>query len=242
MAIYNKRLTAPSKENKYYINASKGGYSKALIINKETGETLPNCVGYVHGRFMELQGVKVTTLATTNAETLWGNTKDGYARGKTPKLGAILCQRRGVVGNSADGAGHVSIVEEIKENGDIVVSQSHYGGVRFDTRTYKKDNYNYGELVFQGFIYPKLTYTEPPKKKGYDGAFPTPTLKKGAKGTQVKNLQKFLNWAINAGLVVDGVFGTKTYNALKAFQKKRKLYIDGVYGVKTSTDFKNFKK
>lgn len=241
MAIYTKRLTAPDKGNKYYISASKGGYSKALIINKETGETLPNCVGYVHGRFMELQGVKVTTLATTNAETLWGNTKDGYARGKTPKLGAILCQRRGVVGNSADGAGHVSIVEEIKENGDIVVSQSHYGGVRFDTRTYKKGSYNWGELIFQGFIYPKLTYTEQ-VKKSYGGNYPKPTLKLNSTGTQVTYLQKFLKWAVGYNGKINGVFGPITESYVKKYQKARGLKDDGIVGKITTADFKKFKK
>lgn len=57
-----------------------------------------------------------------------------------------------------------------------------------------------------------------------------PTLRQGSKGTEVTNLQLNLNKVINAGLVTDGLFGSKTKSALKNFQKQYKLTIDGVYG------------
>lgn len=70
-----------------------------------------------------------------------------------------------------------------------------------------------------------------PKPTGkYSGTIPTPTLKKGSKGTQVKNLQSFLNWYGKFGLGVDGDFGNKTDHALKVFQKTEGIGVDGVYG------------
>ena len=68
----------------------------------------------------------------------------------------------------------------------------------------------------------------------YAGTIAKPTLKKGSKGDEVKNLQKFLNWYHPAWkLAVDGDFGSNTDKALRAFQTTEKLAVDGVYGNKS---------
>lgn len=59
-------------------------------------------------------------------------------------------------------------------------------------------------------------------------------------GSEVKKLQKFLNWAVDAGLVVDGEFGVKTRTAVKAFQKKCKLDVDGHFGEASLKAAKSF--
>ena len=64
------------------------------------------------------------------------------------------------------------------------------------------------------------------------------TLKKGSTGTNVKTLQNNLNKAINAGLSVDGSFGTGTQSAVKAFQKKYGLTPDGIYGPASAAKMK----
>ena len=69
--------------------------------------------------------------------------------------------------------------------------------------------------------------------KAYTGGLPSKTLKKGSKGTDVKHLQTFLNWCINAGLKVDGSYGSKTKAAVKRFQKQYKLKQDGIFGPKS---------
>lgn len=66
-----------------------------------------------------------------------------------------------------------------------------------------------------------------------------PNLKKGSKGTQVKNLQRDLNYVMKSGLSIDGEFGSKTQIALKAFQKKYSLSVDGIYGSKSKATMKN---
>ena len=58
-------------------------------------------------------------------------------------------------------------------------------------------------------------------------------LKKGSKGNQVKTLQRLLNAVNSANLYIDGSFGDKTLQAVKAYQKKKGLYVDGIVGVKT---------
>lgn len=161
---FTPRLTSPSGTNKYYINKSHGGYNLCIIINDSTGSCLPNCVGFAYGRFMEEAGLKECKLSRGNAEN-WYGYNDGYKRGSTPQIGAVMCWRRGKAGNASDGAGHVGVVEEI--NGDeIKVSMSAYKGYRFDVKTFKKGAYSYNGLTFQGFIYnPYVNVTDQKPQK-----------------------------------------------------------------------------
>lgn len=52
-------------------------------------------------------------------------------------------------------------------------------------------------------------------------------------GEDVKWLQASLNKLIGAGLNVDGMFGKKTYNAVKTFQQINGLAVDGIVGTNT---------
>jgi len=60
-----------------------------------------------------------------------------------------------------------------------------------------------------------------------------PTLRSGARGTAVSELQTLLNLKNGAGLKVDGIFGSNTLSAVKSFQKSRGLVVDGIVGPKT---------
>lgn len=76
------------------------------------------------------------------------------------------------------------------------------------------------------------------KAKKDNGKYALPTLKKGSKGEEVKKLQNHLNRLgfkdrNGKSLQTDGDFGVKTEYALRAFQKKYKLYVDGIYGQKS---------
>lgn len=147
MAKFEKRLSAPSKSNKYYYSHSNIFYT--------SGYGMPNCTAYAWGRVYELTGKRYTALHG-NAEDWWPAAKKaGMKTGSTPKLGAICCWRAGVVGNDNDGAGHVAVVEEIKPNGDIVTSNSAWKGTNFYTKTVTKaSGYQYSSSrPFQGFIY-----------------------------------------------------------------------------------------
>lgn len=156
MANFTPRLTAPATDDKNWIKTTFGGKNKCIHDNTmPAGSVLPNCVGWVHGRWLELmaqQGISgYPTLCLGNAESYYGF-KDGYKRGSTPKLGAIVC-------NSGNGslAGHVMIVEQINSDGSILVSESTYSstgkGKRFGTRKLKKPYSIGSSYPFQGFIY-----------------------------------------------------------------------------------------
>ncbi len=57
--------------------------------------------------------------------------------------------------------------------------------------------------------------------------------KQGAQGTTVKTIQRKLkNWGYYKG-AVDGIFGPKTKEAVKYFQRKNNLTADGIVGNKT---------
>lgn len=70
------------------------------------------------------------------------------------------------------------------------------------------------------------------------GGFDVATLayiKDGSTGAQVRSLQLLLNGKDKAGLAVDGIAGTKTVAAIKAYQRDKGLGVDGIAGPKTWT-------
>lgn len=89
-------------------------------------------------------------------------------------------------------------------------------------------------------------YTTTTTGKKYTGTFPTLPergyFKTGDTGTQVKYLQKFLNWYGGYGLVIDGEVGDKTIAAVKKFQTATSLTVDGKFGAKSLAKAKTVKK
>lgn len=88
-------------------------------------------------------------MCRNNAEVYWGY-DDGFARGQTPKLNAIM-----VWEGKGSLAGHIMVVTEIKDNGDVIATGSNYSGSKFYTkRYYKQQNYDFSSsYTFKGFIY-----------------------------------------------------------------------------------------
>lgn len=63
---------------------------------------------------------------------------------------------------------------------------------------------------------------------------PATSLKRGDRGDEVKELQKVLNrWYPWLNLVVDGVFGSATENAVKELQRRAGIVVDGIAGPQT---------
>jgi putative peptidoglycan binding protein len=59
------------------------------------------------------------------------------------------------------------------------------------------------------------------------------TIRRGSRGVLVRDWQHRLDVAINAGLVVDGIFGSRTERATRTFQSARHLVPDGIVGRRT---------
>lgn len=120
----------------------------------QAGYGLPNCTCYAWGRWYELLGYKPSGLSTGNADT-WIDRNSTYEVGYTPKLGAILV-------SSYDGGGdggHVSVVEQINNDGSIITSNSAWGGSYFYTEKLWPP-YEFASYVnFLGFLYPPIEFS-----------------------------------------------------------------------------------
>lgn len=217
MMKFKKRTTAPTNITKWFKDKNPF-YNTKYSMFKLHPKSLGNCTHYAYGRASEILNKK-SNLPTCNAIN-WFN-KTNLKRGTYPKLGAIICYK-------GSKSGHVGVVEEIKENGDLIISMSGWNSYLFKTKTVlKKDNYCYSNYNLLGFIYLPIKFNysyELPKlpERSY--------FKNGDRGVEVKKLQRFLNWANNSKLDVDGIIGVKTINEVKKFQKNVKIKEDGLFG------------
>ena len=149
MSSYQPRLTPPAITDPLWINTGYGGYNKCIVRDYDTGSVLPNCTGYVHGRYMELSGTHDCPMYLGNADGYYGYTADGLPRGTEPQLGAVLCFSGGL-------AGHVCVVEEIIDADTIRTSDSNYSSDYFTTYVrYRQYGWQWpgGNLTYQGAIY-----------------------------------------------------------------------------------------
>ncbi len=73
----------------------------------------------------------------------------------------------------------------------------------------------------------------------YTSPYPEPTnyLKKGSSGSSVKWLQDMLNHC-GYELHIDGIFGSKTHQAVTQLQNQQHLQVDGIVGPNTISAFK----
>lgn len=236
-----KRTTAPNESNKFYSTFSpfyKGKYSMFKRHNLLKG----NCTHYAYSRFLEENNITACSLPTCNADN-WFKKVTKYEKGQTPKVGAVIVYK-----HTKKEGGHVAIVEEIRPNGNLLLSMSGYNSYLFKTRVVKKsNNYCYSDYKLLGFIYSPNNFDDRVEEKsGYSKEFPKlPSrgyFKKGDKGTEVKKLQSFLNWSLDIKLSVDGIIGNKTINAVKDFQKLVKITKDGKFGKTSLKKAKEFKK
>ena len=215
---YTPRLSCPSRDNKYYNSNINLFVASGYGMFQNNG----NCTAYAYGRFMEILGQNRCKLSTRNAENWYGNTSDGYKRGSTPKLGALICWE-----GLGSLAGHVACVEQIKSDGTIITSNSAWKSSLFYTKELKPPYSMGSNYRFQGFIY---------NPNGSDPS-PTPT---PSGNTTIKYIQGTLNQRYNTGLVCDGYYGNLTKRALiKGLQHELNIQFnariseDGIFGSAT---------
>lgn len=86
-------------------------------------------------------------------------------------------------------------------------------------------------IIYAGFGYWAYNNHEISQISGEAGAI---LLKWGSRGSQVREVQTRLkNWGYYKGNV-DGIYGWRTANAVKAFQRKHGLKVDGIVGNATA--------
>jgi hypothetical protein len=178
---------------------------------------------------------------TVASAQMYKNKGAWHNAGTTPEVGDQV-----FFNNSSGGICHTGLVYKVS-NGTIYTIEgntSSASGVVANGGGVAKKSYavNYSRIA--GYGRPKYdssssTSSSATKKSIPTLASATPNLKKGSTGTEVKNLQKDLNYVMKSGLDVDGDFGTKTETALKSFQKKYGLTVDGIYGSNSKKKMKS---
>ena len=229
---FTPRLTKPTDKNKYYIRKADGGYSPCIAGKPQDGvlTALANCVGWAVGRFNEIGGYGCCKyLGSTNAENFVTLAKSqGLTVQQKPTLGGVMVWSKGKVGNGADGAGHVAVVEQINGDGSVLTSESGYKYRVFYTT--KRSGTNWG----QNSDYTYLGCIVNPAVKEDTEMIPAEAIRKGDVGAAVKWMQtKLCIHGYLRSSEIDGDFGRITLGALLAFQFENGLAVDGVCGPKT---------
>lgn len=170
--------------------------------------------------------------------------------GKSLKRGVILFgSTKGTDGTTWTAGGHyISFVDYKVENGKHYFYLKDSGGRKHDKWwCYEKSMRGDVRQVWICTSLKEETKTKTDETvtyESYSGAFPTKTIRKGSKGTDVTKWQKFLQW-VGYSLKADGVFGKDTLSKTKACQKKLGFTgkdVDGIVGANTIKAAKKYRK
>ena len=159
-------------------------------------------------------------LFTLNANPKVGDIVIFYRNGEFKHTGIVITVKgdyfETIEGNASAGS-------NITPNGGGVVKKSYYNsqlpGTKFCTPDYS--------------IVTKVNSTSSSNSSSSSSSSATTSLlRKGSKGSSVKDLQEKLN-KLGYNLVVDGDFGDKTRSAVLDFQRRSNIEVDGVVGPTT---------
>lgn len=233
------------KAKQYLYNVPrKSIYKKAL--NSSGKEYAFDCVGLIKAYLWGGHGsVKYKASQDKSANGMLSASKKKGKIKTMPETPGLLVHMNGHIGIYI-GNGYVIECTPSK----TYAKQNHKGGGVCKTKLSARKWTSWCECPY--ITYEKETAVTK-VKKGYTGKFPVRPLrgyfyydeKRGKvkdKGEQVKRLQKFLNWAVNAKLSVDGSLGKKTSDAIKKYQKTYGLTVDGFFGKKSLDKAKTIKK
>lgn len=209
--------------------------AKALYW-REHAERVWDCNGLAEGIYKDFSGVDINTKARYNYAQ-WCDIK---AAGMIPK-NARIPGAAVFWGDTAGSITHVAYLEKpVKEGefeGDWYLIEARgvmNGVVQTKLNTRKPQYWGYMTKYFDYTKYfngGEITYTV--EEELYD--LGDRNLKNGSEGNDVKELQTYLiQLGYDLGIWgADGDFGDCTENAVKEFQKAKKLVVDGIVGAKT---------
>ncbi len=223
-----------------------------------TGTSFLSLCGYSYptavrtGKGMDVTGYAVSnyTIKSITGKIVNSSGKAVYSKTVSPGTTAYkLSKLDGAMKFSALRAGTYTYVITAKDSLGKTVTASHGFKVSASGSTTKTLGFaTTGSNVSTGTAAKTTTTTAKTTayvKKTYSGTFPKLPkrgyFKKGDKGTQVKNLQRFLKW-YGYKIAVDGDCGKCTIKTIKKFQKAEKLKVDGRFGKQTLARAKKVKK
>lgn len=196
-----------------------------------------------------------------SCETLRMAFKNHSRYSSTPQVGSLIFFK----GTRHAGANHIGIVYKVSSSKVYTIEGNTSGGstVVDNGGGVAKKSYKRSYAKIMGYGHPKYESTTNTSantntsttstKSTYTGNFPT-LPKRGYykigdgyktltdSKTQIKRVQKLINWIIGSKLTVDGLYGANTSNAVKSYQKKYGLTADGEFGKASLAKAKKIKK
>lgn len=190
-----------------YVFGAKGG-----IVN---GKQVFDCRGYTWWLLQQV-GISISDVGAT---TQWKQAEDWEERGRAEDMPNLVC----CVFKYHEEDGKMSHTGMHVGDGKILHCTSN-GGVKWGSMTDKS---------WTHYAVPKGLYTEEEigEARPMNGQR---TLRKGCSGEDVAELQRTLmRMGYQSVGKADGIFGTKTEEAVKSFQGYHGLTVDGIVGEKT---------
>lgn len=223
----NSQLDSPTA------NAGSGNYTKYWRDVYPQYQGLAWCACFVSWCFMKTFGKETATKLLKHwPYTYCPTMADLFTLNSNPKVGDIVIfYRNGVFAHtglvtkvSGDQfwtiEGNASGASGITPNGGGVVKKSYYNSQLPGTKFCSPD-------------YSIVTGIENSSSSSSTSSSVTQSfIKQGSSGQSVRELQQKLN-KLGYKLIVDGEFGSLTYNAVIDFQRKHNLEVDGVVGQQT---------
>lgn len=251
-------------------NAGSNNYTKYNAVFGVNGCYW--CCYFIDWLFYRLCGnskseakVMLCNTLTGACEVLRQSFKKKGRYSSVPKVGSLIFFK----GTRHAGANHIGIVYKVSSSKVYTIEGNTSGGstVVDNGGGVAKKSYKRSYSKIMGYGHPKYesdssattntsanTNTSTTSTKStYTGNFPT-LPKRGYykigdgyktltdSKTQIKRVQKLINWIIGSKLTVDGQYGTNTSNAVKSYQKKYGLTADGEFGSKSLAKAKTIKK
>lgn len=197
---------------------------------KWIGHRVADCSGLFSWAFKQLGGYMYH--GSNTMYNKYCTAKGQFSRGKRTDGQELKPGTALFTGSSTD-RGHVGLYIG---NGEVIEAQGTINGVVLSKSTLAKWTW-WGEL--KGVDYSVTATKTSGTTSGGGGSNPATTakmahktLRKGAKGDEVKTMQSLLA-KDGSELTIDGIFGSGTLYALKAFQRRHGLAVDGICGPKT---------
>ena len=242
--LYNMRTgrvnPIPLRINGKTIATSKNGY---WMLAWNTGSD----IRMIHSSLMENSkyAVACSTMLKDGANSIFTFTAaQGGTRGRTG-IGVDKDNLHLLVTTDTNGAmSPYALRDKMKENGAKDAIMLDAGG---SSQMYAKGKYYQAEkrkVSYWILVWTKKSAVAVPPKTNSKCPFkePTHTVKIGTVGESAKWVQWYLKASVAPEMAVDGMFYTKTRNAVIEFQKKYKLATDGMVGPATRAKMKEVVK
>lgn len=173
------------------------------------GRRVVDCSGMIVEAFRNYK----STFGDRSADSFYNNYTDAKGGIKTlPETPGVIVWKKGHIGIYAGG-------------GKVIESRGYkYGVVESDLSTQRWTNWGRLKDVAYGASPEKLEFKRLLKYK-----------RKMMRGEDVRQLQKLLTKAGEIPGEIDGIFGKRTRDAVKSFQRTKKLKVDGIAGKNTIT-------